>query len=114
MKKYIILMLVFLMSLLMLTADTYAEIKVPERVRIGMKYGSSAITSAELLSTDGFSFYAVGDEMYKIAGYEGKAVTLHAIDSFYVVHKEFDGDYEGAKNYCSESGASLFYKNSKC
>ncbi len=113
MKKYIILMLVFLMSLLMLTADTYAEIKVPERVRIGMKYGSSAITSAELLSTDGFSFYALGDEMYKIAGYEGKAVTLHAIDSFYVVHKEFDGDYEGAKSYCSESGASLFYKNSK-
>lgn len=113
MKKYLALMLSVLISFLALPGGTYAAGIVPERVRIGMKYGSSAVSSAEVLSTDGFSIYSIGNEIYKIASYEGKSVTVHAIDSFYVVHKEFDGDYEGAKSYCESTGASLLFKNLK-
>ena len=76
-----------------------------------MKYGSSAVDYAELASTDGFSFYAAGSEIYKIASSGLKAINLSMLNSYYVIHKEFGGDYDSALSYCEKNGTSLFMKN---
>lgn len=106
--KKLLIMLALILMLGSITA--YANEQVPERVRIGLKYGSTAISSASVTSDDGFDVAAKGNSDSVIGSFLEKSVTVDITDSAFVVTKEFGSDYQSAVDYCNETGDSLLYR----
>ncbi len=108
-KLLVILTAAFVLSGINITS--YADAAVPEKVRIGLKYGSSAVSSAAVTSDDGFDVAAKGASDAVIGSFNDTSVTVDITDSAFVVTSEFGNDYSSAVNYCNQTGDSLFYRS---
>jgi len=85
--------------------------QVPERVRIGIKYASTAVGSATVTSAGGFNISAKGSSDRKIAEISDSSVVVDMTDSAFVIVNGFGGDYASAVAYCNNTGYSLFYRS---
>lgn len=109
MKKILIFLLVAIVAFGVLTVD--AAVTVPERVRIGIKYASTAVKSAAVTSEGGVSVAAKGSSDYIIASFPDSSVIVDMTDSAFVVVNGFGNDFSGALSYCDANGYSLFYRS---
>lgn len=112
MKKLIIL-LTALFMLMGISITSYAETKVPERVRVGIKYGSTSVNTADVSFDNGITVAAKGSSDYVIAHFEDKSVKIDFTDAAFVVKKEFEDDYDKAVSYVRENDSLLYYRGGK-
>jgi len=107
-----LVILTFLFSL-----NTYAY-DVSERVRIGVKYGSSAVTSSAVSSENGFILWAKGVSDKIIAEIPNTSVKVdsynnNGINSYFVVEQSGFPDFENTLLYCQTNGFATvpYYRN---
>ena len=89
---------------------SFAQSKAPAWIKVGLKFGGSAVSSARVTSESGFDITAKGNYTGKIAFVNKKAIGLAAVNSYYVVTKEFGSDYKAASDYCGAREDSVLYK----
>ena len=104
---FIILNLIFLLNI---DVSAYT---VSEKVRIGIKYGSSALTSVTVSSDNGFNIKASGKEEKMIAKISSKKLKIdsnynNGLNSYLVVEQSGFGTFHDAKTYCEmNNGATV-------
>ena len=85
MKKIIVPFLILLLSLV-LFISAGADFDVSERARIGIKYGSTAVSDPSVGSTTGsFDFHFLGDEITYLGSYKTKTINVKHYSSYLVV-----------------------------
>lgn len=115
MKKKILFLITFLIFIFSFNSFAYT---VSERVRIGIKYGGSAILETKIASSNGFNIHSVGSEN-KIIG-ESLSTSLNvsvyaekSLNSYLIVEQAGFESLEMTLAYCRANGFNTvpFYSN---
>ncbi len=101
MKRFFILLTV--LTLILTSVNVFGAYDVSDRVRIGIKYGGSAVNSPTVSSTTKkFEFFSVGDEPVSLGSLQGAKVTVSHNKSYLVVEQSYFGSVTDAFIYCNQ------------
>ena len=110
MKKIIISFFITLIFVMSFIPNTFAAYNVSERVRIGIRYGSSAVSNPSVYSTSGsFDFARLGDYEATFATIKTYGVSLSQSSSYLVVEQSYFSSLDEAREYCKRSDRLIPY-----
>lgn len=99
-------LLLFFILIFSFNIITYAEVEVSERILVGLKYGSSAVSSQSITSdSSGFIIRSQGTESKPVANLNKKSVTVspltnNGIDPYIIIEQSGFPSYDDAVSYC--------------
>lgn len=100
-KSFFVFLIISLIFSLSLSGS--ASYDVSERARIGIKYGSSAVSSPSVSSTTGsFDFSYVSEDITQFASYSTKSITVSAYSSYLVAEQSYFESFDLALSYCAQ------------
>ncbi|MBE7029086.1 MAG: SpoIID/LytB domain-containing protein [Ruminococcaceae bacterium] len=103
MKKLFFVLIINIMSLFLFSTYVNASYDVSDRVRIGVKYGSSAISNPTVSSTTkSFDFYSVNEDVYNIGSVDAKKVSISSSLSYLIVEQSQFESINSALEYCNK------------
>ena len=118
MKNKLIFLFTILILIFAFNISASADYNVPDRVKIGIKYGNSAPTSQSVTSQNGFIIRAHGAEEKIIGTYSSKKLKVDnnynaGASSYLVVEQSGFGSFEDAVTYCTNNNNTTvpYYRN---
>ena len=114
MKNKLIFLFTILILIFAFNISASADYNVPDRVKIGIKYGNSAPTSQSVTSQNGFIIRAHGAEEKIIGTYSSKKLKVDnnynaGASSYLVVEQSGFGSFEDAVTYCTNNNNTTVY-----
>ncbi|MBE7020054.1 MAG: SpoIID/LytB domain-containing protein [Ruminococcaceae bacterium] len=108
MKKILLLLIVF--SLLLTSLPVFGAYDVSERVRIGIKYGGSAVSNPKVSSTTKkFEFFSIDKKPLSLGTLQGASVSVAHYKSYLVAEQSYFGSITDAFIYCNQREGLIPY-----
>lgn len=100
-KSFFVFLIISLVFVLSVSAG--ASYDVSDRARIGIKYGSSAVSSPSVSSTTGsFDFSFINKDIVLFATYSTKNITVSAYSSYLVLEQSYFESFDTAQSYSAQ------------
>ncbi len=112
MKKFIILLIA--LTLVLTSVNVFGAYDVSDRVRIGIKYGSSAVANPTASSTTKkFEFFSIDEQPLSLGTLQGAKVTVSNYKSYLVAEQSYFGSITDAFIYCNQREGLIPYVKDK-